>query len=151
MHGSIKRLLTVVMLVPAGYAVHRAQLLTGCVSWSAYLIAACNAAFLPSLFFGVDVTKFYSAHGWGNSALVGGLLGYWILAVGIVSLVRRPLPEPERTVAMPSWRMDRCATRTEKRYFSAFQRALKRGDVLAHECMFRVHIMSCARRYLQLR
>lgn len=101
MHGSIKRLLTAVMLVPAGYAVHRAKMLPGWVAWSAYVIAASNLAFVPSLFFGVDVTRFYSAHGWGNSAFVGGLLGYWILAVGVVSLVRRPLPEQDSTAAMP--------------------------------------------------
>jgi hypothetical protein len=70
------------------------------VAWSAYIVAACNVAFVPSLFFGVDVTKFYSAHGWGNSAFVGGFLGYWILAVGIVSLARRPLSEQERTAAI---------------------------------------------------
>jgi len=88
-HGSIKRLLTVVMLVFAGYAIHRAQLLSAWVGWSAYFVAACNLLFVPALFFGTDVTKFYSAHGWGNSALVGGLLGYWIVAVAIDSFKRR--------------------------------------------------------------
>jgi hypothetical protein len=99
-HGSIKRLLTAIMLVPAGYAVLRTRMLPRWVAWSAYIVAACNVAFVPSLFFGVDVTKFYSAHGWGNSAFVGGFLGYWILAVGIASLARRPLSEQERTVAI---------------------------------------------------
>jgi hypothetical protein len=86
MHGSIKRLLTVVMLVPAGYAVLRTRILPAWVGWSAYLIAACNLAFVPSLYFGTDVTKFYSAIGWGNSAFVASFLGYWILAVGIAAL-----------------------------------------------------------------
>lgn len=89
MHGSIKRLLTVVMLVPAGYAVLRTGILPRWVAWGAYLIAAANLAFVPSLFFGSDVTKFYSAIGWGNSAFVGSFLGYWILAVGIAALRRR--------------------------------------------------------------
>lgn len=89
MHGSIKRLLTVVMLVPAGYAVLRTGILPRWVAWSAYLIAAANLAFVPSLFFGSDVTKFYSAIGWGNSAFVASFLGYWILAVGIAALRRR--------------------------------------------------------------
>lgn len=87
-HGSIKRLLTVVMLVPAGYAVLRTGILPRWVAWSAYLIAAANLAFVPSLFFGSDVTKFYSAIGWGNSAFVASFLGYWILAVGIAALRR---------------------------------------------------------------
>lgn len=87
-HGSIKRLLTVVMLVPAGYAVLRTGILPRWVAWSAYLIAAANLAFVPSLYFGSDVTKFYSAIGWGNSAFVASFLGYWILAVGIAALRR---------------------------------------------------------------
>jgi hypothetical protein len=99
-HGSIKRLLTATMLVPAGYAVLRTRMLPGWVAWSAYIIAVCNVAFVPSLFFGVDVTRFYSAHGWGNSAFVGGFLGYWTLAVGIASMTQRPLPEQEGTVAI---------------------------------------------------
>ena len=89
MHGSIRRLLTVVMLVPAGYAVLRTRMLPGWVGWSAYVIAACNLVFVPSLYFGTDVTKFYSAIGWGNSAFVASFLGYWILAVGIASLRRK--------------------------------------------------------------
>lgn len=92
-HGSIKRLLTAIMLVSAGYAVLRTKMLPTWVAWSSYIIAACNLAFVPSLFFSIDVTKFYSAHGWGNSALVGGFLGYWILAVGIASLMQRPLSD----------------------------------------------------------
>lgn len=99
-HGSIKRLLTAIMLVAAGYAVLRTGMLPRWVAWSACIIAVCNVAFLPSLFFGIDVTEFYSAHGWGNSALVGGLLGYWILAVGIASLAQRPLPEQAPTVVV---------------------------------------------------
>jgi hypothetical protein len=87
-HGSIKRLLTVVMLVPAGYAVLRTGILPRWVAWSAYIIAAANLAFVPSLYFGSDVTKFYSAIGWGNSAFVASFLGYWILAVGIAALRR---------------------------------------------------------------
>jgi hypothetical protein len=89
MHGSIKRLLTVVMLVPAGYAIRRTRILPAWAAWSAYFIALCNLAFVPSLYFGDDVTKFYSAIGWGNSALVGGFIGYWILAVVIASLRRK--------------------------------------------------------------
>ena len=89
MHGSIKRLLTAVMLVPAGYAVLRTRMLPAWVGWSAYVIAACNLMFVPSLYFGTDVTKFYSAIGWGNSAFVASFLGYWILAVGVASLRSR--------------------------------------------------------------
>jgi hypothetical protein len=32
------------------------------------------------------VTQFYSAHGWGNSALAGSLIIWWMLAVSVVLL-----------------------------------------------------------------
>jgi hypothetical protein len=85
-HGSIKRMLTAVMLFAAGYAVLRGSAFPRWVGWTAHLVALINLTFVPSLFFGRDVTKFYSAHGWGNSALAGCLIGYWMLAVGIVLL-----------------------------------------------------------------
>lgn len=90
MHGSIKRLLTALMLLPAGYAILRTHVFPRWVGWSAYFVALCNLAFVPSLYFGTDVTKFYSAHGWGNSALAGSLIGYWVLAAGITALRGAP-------------------------------------------------------------
>lgn len=90
MHGSIKRLLTAVALVATARAVQRTQILPHWVASSAYVVALCNLLFVPSLFFGHDVTKFYSAVGWGNSALVGSFLGYWSLAAGIAALRKRP-------------------------------------------------------------
>jgi hypothetical protein len=90
MHGSIKRLLTVLILIPAGYAILRTHVLPRWAGWSACVIGLCNLAFVPALYFGTDVTKFYSAHGWGNSALTGSLIGYWVFAVGIAALRQRP-------------------------------------------------------------
>jgi hypothetical protein len=90
MHGSIKRLLTGVMLLAAGIAIFRTHVLPRWTGWSAYFVALCNFAFVPSLYFGTDVTKFYSAHGWGNSALAGSLIGYWVFATGIAALRRPP-------------------------------------------------------------
>jgi hypothetical protein len=85
-------MLTAVMLFAAGYAVLRSAALPRWVGWLAHLVALINLAFVPSLFFGRDVAKFYSAHGWGNSALAGCLIGYWILAAGIF-LLRKRRPE----------------------------------------------------------
>jgi hypothetical protein len=89
MHGSIKRMLTVLMLVPCGYSVRFTRIFPGWVAWSAYLIAAANLLFVPSLYFGIDVTEFYSAIGWGNSAFVASFLAYWVLAVSISSLIQQ--------------------------------------------------------------
>lgn len=87
--GSIKRLLTAIMLVAGGFAVLRTGLTPRWMGYAAYVIAAFNAFFVPSLYFGKDATRFYSAIGWGNSAFCASFLAYWILAVGIV-LLRQP-------------------------------------------------------------
>jgi len=87
--GSIKRLLTVVMLLAAGFAVIRAQIAPRWLGYAAYAIALFNLAFVPSMYFGKDAAVFYSAIGWGNSAFCASFLAYWILAIGIV-LLRRP-------------------------------------------------------------
>jgi hypothetical protein len=62
---------------------------------SAYIIAAVNLAFVPSLYFGQDAAEFYSAVGWGNSALTASLLAYWVTAIGIAVL------RPRGAVAEP--------------------------------------------------
>ncbi len=88
-HGSIKRMLTVVLLVPAGFAVRRTGILPAWLGWTAHLIALFNLVFVPSLYFGKDASRFYSAIGWGNSAFCASFLAYWILAAGIAMLRQR--------------------------------------------------------------
>jgi hypothetical protein len=91
-HGSIKRLLTTVFLVPAGYALLRTRMTPRWIGRAAYVIAAIDLVFVPSIYFGKDAAQFYSAIGWGNSALVAALFGYWILAVA-ATLLRKPRTE----------------------------------------------------------
>jgi hypothetical protein len=74
------------MLTAAGYAVLRSKVLPAWIGRMAYLIAAVNLACVPSLYFGDDAARFYSALGWGNTALVASLIVYWTMAVGIVLL-----------------------------------------------------------------
>jgi hypothetical protein len=90
-HGSIKRLLTAIMMVAAGAAVLHTRLVPRWLGHAAFAIAAFNFLFVPSIYFGTDPTRFYSAIGWGNSAFCASFLAYWILAVGI-ALLRRPGP-----------------------------------------------------------
>ena len=85
-HGSIKRLLTAIYLIAMGHAVTRSSFLPRWIAALGYAIAAVNIAFIPALFFGTDVTHFYSAHGWGNSALTGSLIIWWIFAVSVALL-----------------------------------------------------------------
>ena len=100
-HGSIKRLLTALFLIPTGYAILRTRLLPNWTGRVAYLVAVFNLAFVPSIYFGKDAAQFYSAVGWGNSALAASLFAYWILAVGIV-LLRRLRTAPSGTLQQAS-------------------------------------------------
>jgi hypothetical protein len=88
-HGSIKRMLTAVMLLAAGSAVLRTRIVPGWLGFAAWAVGLINLAFVPSIYFGKDPTAFYSAIGWGNTALVGSLIVYWIIAVAI-AMLRRP-------------------------------------------------------------
>ncbi|MFI2763501.1 hypothetical protein ACH5A3_32280 [Streptomyces echinatus] len=83
LYGSISRLLLALFLATLGHVVSRTDLLPRWVGRSAYLLAGCNLAFVPSLFFGNTPSHFYAANGWGTTALMGALLSYWLLAVGI--------------------------------------------------------------------
>ena len=99
LHGSVGRILTAVLLAAAGYAILHTTALPAWAGWSAYIIAGVNLAFVPSLYFGPDAAQFYSAVGWGNSALTASLLVYWVTAIGIAVLRPRavaaePVPAP---------------------------------------------------------
>jgi hypothetical protein len=96
-HGSIKRLLTAVFLLPAGYAVLRTRMLPSWVGRAAYAVSFFNLAFVPSIYFGKDAAQFYSAVGWGNSAFAASFIMYWILAVGI-TMLRQSRTEPTQVV-----------------------------------------------------
>ena len=86
LHGSVKRLLAALFLAAAARAVHVTRVLPAWTAWLAWTFALANLAFVPSLYFGTDVTRFYSAIGWGNSALAGCLFALWMFAVGIACL-----------------------------------------------------------------
>jgi hypothetical protein len=96
-HGSITRLLAAVFLAAAGYAVLRTRMLPGWVGRAAYGIALFNLAFVPSIYFGKDPARFYSAVGWGNTAFAASFILYWILVVGIIML-RQPRTEPTQVL-----------------------------------------------------
>ncbi len=90
-HGSIGRAITALLLVAAGRAIRRTRALPNWTAGLAYVIALVNLACVPSLYFGTSAATFYSALGWGNTAVTASLISYWILAVSIV-LIRRGRP-----------------------------------------------------------
>lgn len=83
LYGSISRLMLGFFLTAVGVAVTRTKLLPRWVGRSAYALAALNLLFVPSLFFGNTPAHFYAANGWGTTALMGAVLSYWLLAVGV--------------------------------------------------------------------
>ncbi|MFD9002295.1 hypothetical protein ACFV0T_15180 [Streptomyces sp. NPDC059582] len=83
LYGSISRLLLAFFLTAVGYTVGRTNLLPRWTGRSSYVLAGINLAFVPSLFFGNTPAHFYAANGWGTTALMGAILSYWLLAVGI--------------------------------------------------------------------
>ncbi|MFI2641813.1 hypothetical protein [Streptomyces sp. NPDC018610] len=83
LYGSISRLLLALLLATVGHILSRTRLLPPWTGRSAYVLAAVNLAFVPSLFFGNTPAHFYAANGWGTTALMGALLSYWLLALGV--------------------------------------------------------------------
>ena len=91
MRGSVTRALTVVLMCTAGYSISSTRVLPRWLGRAAYTLAAINLLFVPSLYFGTNAATFYSALGWGNTALVASLMAYWIMAAG-VAMLRRKAP-----------------------------------------------------------
>ncbi len=85
LRGSIGRALTALYLAVTGRSVLRTRALPAWVGHSAYAIALWNLAFVPALYFGSEAAVFYSALGWGNTAMTASFLPYWMFAVGIAS------------------------------------------------------------------
>ncbi|MFJ9022122.1 hypothetical protein ACIRPU_19465 [Streptomyces sp. NPDC102259] len=94
LYGSISRLMLALFLTALGLAVGRTRLLPRWTGRSAYVLAAINLAFVPSLFFGNDPAFFYAANGWGTTALMGAVLSYWLLALGVCTYRGAARPAP---------------------------------------------------------
>ncbi|MFE6859020.1 hypothetical protein [Nocardia sp. NPDC057668] len=102
LYGTVSRFLETLLFAATAYAITRTALLPRWTARTAYLLAAINLAFTPSLFFGNTPANFYAANGWGTTATMGGLTMTWLVAAGI-ALVRTPAGAepgtPERAVA----------------------------------------------------
>ena len=97
LYGSISRLMLAFFLASVWYAISRTNLLPRWTGRSAGILAAVNLAFVPSLFFGNAPEHFYAANGWGTTAMMGGLLSYWLLALGIAMHRSAASPNEPRT------------------------------------------------------
>jgi hypothetical protein len=86
LYGGFGRLVTALLLAAAGFALLRTGILPRWTGWTAYVFAVLNLAFVPAMYFGKDAAEFYTAQGWGTTALSASLIAYWVLAVSIVLL-----------------------------------------------------------------
>jgi hypothetical protein len=84
LYGSISRLLMAVYMGIIGIITFKTKTFPQWTGWMAIIIGIVNLLFIPSMFFGTDAGDFYSAVGWGNSAVAASLITVWILAVSIV-------------------------------------------------------------------
>jgi hypothetical protein len=89
LYGSIARLITAVFMILIGYVTFKITLFPKWTGWLAYIIGIINVLFIPSMFFGTDAGKFYSAIGWGNSALTAGMFSYWVFIISIILIKNR--------------------------------------------------------------
>ncbi|MFF2996519.1 hypothetical protein ACFVTC_18400 [Streptomyces sp. NPDC057950] len=106
LYGAISRLMIALFLTAVGFAISRTKLLPPWTGRSAFVLAAVNLLFVPSLFFGNTPAHFYTANGWGTTALMGALFSYWMLALGI-SIYRsathpRGVPVGHQTAVRPA-------------------------------------------------
>lgn len=91
LYGSISKLLMALFLCAFGFGMSKARLLPSWTVWSAYVLAAAQLLFVPSLYFGNNPANFYAANGWGTTATMGGLMMLWLLAIS-VSMLRASAP-----------------------------------------------------------
>ena len=89
LYGSIGRLMTSLFLIAAGFAIRHTRFLPDWIGLAAWVVALCNLAFVPSLYFGSNAAQFYSAVGWGTTATAPMLAVCWIF-IASVSLFRSP-------------------------------------------------------------
>ena len=86
-YGPVGRILTAAFLGASGAVILRAHLMPAWVGRAAFGVGAVQLAFVATYFSGTDPAQFFSLNGW-HLPVVGGLLGFWILAAS-VTLLRR--------------------------------------------------------------
>jgi hypothetical protein len=86
LYGSISRLLMATFMIINGIIAFKTKIFPKWTGWLAVIIGIINLVFVPSMFFGTNAGDFYSAIGWGNSALAASLFTWWTLIIGIILL-----------------------------------------------------------------
>ena len=89
MFGSVAEVLIATMMVVAGILIFCTKALPRWTGWLAFITAVLNLAFVPTMYFGTDFTKFYSAAGDGPAATAPFAFVIWILATAICMMRKR--------------------------------------------------------------
>lgn len=88
--GSVAESLISAMMVIAGVLIFRTRALPRWTAWLALFTAVCNLAFVPTMYFGTNFRKFYSAAGDGPAAVAPFVFVIWILATAICMIRTKP-------------------------------------------------------------
>ena len=91
MFGSVGLFLIAALLTVAGVLILQTKALPRWIGWLALATAVWNVAFVPSMYFGTDLTRFYSASGDGPSAAAPFPFVIWILATAICMIRKKQI------------------------------------------------------------
>lgn len=91
MFGSVGLFLIATMLIVAGVLILRTKALPTWTGWLALATAVWDLAFVPTMYFGTDLTRFYTAAGDGPAAAAPFPFVIWILATAICMITKRPI------------------------------------------------------------
>jgi hypothetical protein len=81
------------MTTVAGILIVATKALPRWTGWLALVTAAWNLAFVPTMYFGTDFTKFYSAAGDGPAAAAPLLFIIWIVATATCMIMKRRIED----------------------------------------------------------
>jgi hypothetical protein len=84
LYGSISRLLMTAYMGIIGIITLKTKIFPKWTGWMAIVVGIINLIFVPSMFFGTNAGDFYSAVGWGNSAVAASLFTWWALVISII-------------------------------------------------------------------
>ena len=93
MFGSVGVFLIATMMVIAGTLILRTNALPRWTGWLALATAVWDLAFVPTMYFGTDFTRFYSAAGDGPAAAAPAPFIIWIAAAAICMIRTRPVED----------------------------------------------------------
>jgi len=91
MFGSVGLFLIATMLIVAGVLVLLTKALPRWTGWLALATALWDLAFVPTMYFGTDLRRFYTAPGDGPSAAAPFPFAIWILATAICMIRKKPI------------------------------------------------------------